>query len=100
LKIPRSYIGKEVRLTWRDPISTVERFDVDKVPKGLDALATWVERGVIDDITEGVIRFRMSEGYSGAVVDSLHLDEATYGWIPEDLIVKCELGVFSEQKES
>jgi hypothetical protein len=90
MRVPKHHVGKEVRITWRDPISTVERFELDKAPKGTAALATWVERGVIDDITEGVVRFRMSEAYSEGV-----LDEATFGWVPEDLIEKCEIMVAS-----
>jgi hypothetical protein len=68
----------------------VERFELSKAPKGLAALARWVERGVIDDITEGVVRIRMSEGFSLNEQGSMVLDEATFGWVPEELIDDCE----------
>lgn len=87
MKIPKSYIGKEVRLTWRDPI-TSERMDLSKAPKGLAALATWRERGVIDDITEGVVRFVQSEAYSPGKNEP---DEAIIGWVVEDLITDCQI---------
>ena len=86
MKLARHLIGKEVRITWHDPISSVERFAPEQAPKGLAALATWVERGIIDDLTEGVVRFRMSECCEGGKIT-----EATYGYVPEELIDSYEV---------
>jgi hypothetical protein len=88
MKLPRHLIGKEIRVTWHDPISSVERLAPIEAPKGLAALATWVERGVVDDVTEGVVRFRMSECFEGG-----NVTEATYGFVPEDLIDSYEIMV-------
>ncbi len=86
MKITKHHIGKEVRITWRDPISSVERVEPEKALRGTAALATWVERGVVDDVTEGVVRFRMSECFENGKIT-----EATYGYVPEDLIESCEI---------
>jgi len=61
MKVPRSHIGKRVEITWRDPMST-GRVKEATAPKGWDALATWVEEGTIDDITNGIVRLRHSRG--------------------------------------
>jgi len=86
MKIPKSYVGKEVRLTWLDPCS--ERTDLATAKKGKIALAKWIERGVIDDLTDGVVRFIQSYAYSAGQSEP---DEAVIGWLPEDLIQTCEL---------
>lgn len=89
MKIGSKYLGKEVRITWRDPVSS-ERLDIAKARKGRAALASWVERGIIDDITDGVVRFIQSEAISPG--DTV-ADEAVFGWVPEELIEKCEIMV-------
>lgn len=89
MKVSRANIGKEVRITWRDPVSS-ERLSIEKALKGRAALAIWIERGVIDDITDGVVRFRQSEARFAGDENS---DEAIFGWVPEELIEKCEVMV-------
>lgn len=86
MKISKSLIGHEVKLTWKDPAGG--RIDMDKAQKGREALATWVEYGMIDDVTDGVVRFIQSKGYSSGRPDP---DEGMFGWVPEELIEKCEL---------
>ena len=77
---------KEVRITWLDPCS--DRIMLDKVPVGRGALAKWIERGVIDDVTDGVVRFIQSYAFSPGHEEA---DEAIIGWITEDSIEKIEI---------
>ncbi len=58
MNIPRRYIGKFVELQWADP--RYYRSDIKDSPKGRPALATWVERGVLLDITDNVVRIEHS----------------------------------------
>ena len=93
MKITRHHIGKECRVTWVDPCS--QRVSLENAKKGLAALAKWIERGVIDDVTEGVVRLIQSYAYSAGEKEP---DEAIIGWIPEDLIISCE--IMEPMKES
>jgi hypothetical protein len=86
MKIGKQFLGKEVRITWLDPFS--ERTMLDKAKKGKAALAKWIERGVIDDFTDGIVRLVQSQAFSPGQNDH---DEAIVGWIPEELIEICEL---------
>jgi len=90
MKIPKHFIGKEVRITWLDPYSA--RGDLVHAASGKKALAKWIERGVIDDITDGVVRFVESYAYSPGATEP---DEGVIGWVPEELIEKCEIMVTS-----
>lgn len=87
MKIPKHYIGKEVRLTWLDPYSS-ERMKLADAPRGRLALARWIERGVIHDLTEGVVMFIQSQAYSPG---EDRPDEGILGYIPEELIEECEV---------
>lgn len=49
MKISRTVIGKVVEMQWMDPGTFTCR--LDKMPVGRAALATWLERGVVQDIT-------------------------------------------------
>lgn len=92
MKIGKQYLGKYVEFTWKDPNS--RRVKITEAPKGSVALATWRERGVIDDLTESVIRIAHSDACEpGATVP----DEAVYSWVPEDLIVS--ITVYEPVKE-
>jgi len=86
LKITRHHIGKEVRVTWVDPCS--QRVALETAKKGKAALAKWIERGVIDDVSDGVVRLIQSQAFSAGDAQP---DEAIIGWIPEDLIETCEI---------
>ena len=86
MKITKHFIGKEVRITWLDPCS--QRVSLETAKKGKAALARWIERGVIDDVTDGVVRLIQSHAYSAGESAP---DEAIIGWVPEDLIEACEI---------
>ena len=90
VKIPKSYLGKYVEVVWRDPGSgnvksrVAEKADL---PRGISALATWKERGVLDDITEGVLRIIHSVGYDPAYErESARTEDYICSWVPEALV--------------
>ena len=64
MKVPKSYVGSVVAVTWRDPVS-MRRKELHEAKVGMDALATWTEYGMLDDLTDGVLRICHSEGYDG-----------------------------------
>jgi len=82
VKVSKSYIGKEVRLTWVDP--THFRFRAPEFPPvGKAALAQQVEYGVIDDITDSVIRISHTmTTYPGETVTA----GTNYTYTLEDLV--------------
>lgn len=86
MKIAKHLIGKVVCIVWEDPTGGGERLHIEKARKGRAALARWREYGVIDDITDGVVRFRQSEATTAGDTEP---DEAIFGWVPEDLIQEC-----------
>lgn len=94
MKIAKFYIGKEVRVTWKDPIG--KRQDINDARKGQGALAKWVEWGQVDDVSEGVLRIVQSQAFEPG---SEKADECMFGWIPEELIEKIEILVPSHEKE-
>lgn len=53
MRVGKQYLGKFVAVQWMDP--NFERVDFDSVTKGRAALATWVEYGVVHDISDGVV---------------------------------------------
>lgn len=84
MRVPKSYIGKVAAIKWVDPIGG-DRYAIDKAPKGLKALATWVEFGRIDNIEEEVVRIRHSEGFDPGEDKP---GEGMYGYVHEALIVE------------
>lgn len=86
MKVGRSYIGKNVELVWVDPVSgssEVRRDSHERLPVGLKALGRWFERGVIIDLTDGVVCIQHSFGQtSEADGDDTH----TCTWVPEELV--------------
>ena len=87
MKITRSLIGKYVEVKWHDPgTSHTKGRKREEIPRGLNALASWVERGVIDDITEGVARIIHSEGKSPQHVEGVDDLEFFCTWVPEELV--------------
>ena len=73
MKVPRSYVGKYVELVWRDPVAAFRsRNPVAGYPErikllgpdavGLEALASWTERGLIVDVTDGIVKIEHSVG--------------------------------------
>lgn len=90
MKVGKHYLHKLCRITWLDPVSENDRLPVAKAPRGSSALAKWVEYGVIDDLTDGVVRFRHSESYDPG--DS-EVNEALFGWVQEELIASIDIMV-------
>lgn len=86
MKIPRSAIGKIVEVTWEDPTAQATRMPVRLAPKGRAALSSWKEYGVIDDITEGVVRICHSLG-TDPPGDKDPEPEIFFTVVVEDLIV-------------
>ena len=88
MKVGRQFLGKLVEVTWRDPghdrVKThmPERADL---PSGWEALATWVERGVLDDCKDGVLRILHSEACEPRTTIP---DEFVVSWVPETLVTK------------
>lgn len=85
MRVGRSYLGKIVEVTWRDPTGTSRRVKLSKAPRGMAALSSWKERGVIDDITDGVIRIVHSSG-EDPPGDPDPEPEIFCTWVPEALI--------------
>lgn len=94
MKITKHYLNKEVRLTWLDPCS--DRMKLQDAKRGRAALAKWIERGIIDDVTEGVVRFVQSHAFSPG---EMYPDEGIIGFVPEDLIEACEIMEPTTKKE-
>ena len=86
MKIPKTYVGKEARITWRDPAG--KKCDWSELRVGRAGLAIWIERGKIHDVSEGVVTIVQSEAFSAGESTP---DEGMFGWIPEELIEKCEI---------
>jgi hypothetical protein len=83
MKITKALIGKYVELQWMDPC--FNRVHIAESPVGRAALATWVERGVIVDITDGIVKVEHSKAaHAGKAVSDA--DEHAYTPIPEALI--------------
>lgn len=85
MKIPRSVIGKIVEITWEDPAQPGRRMPVRTALRGKQALASWKEYGVVDDITDGVVRVCHSLG-SDPPGDKDPEPEIFYTVVVEDLI--------------
>ena len=88
MKVGKQYIGRHVEVTWRDPGDarvSVSPGDVVSIPKGRAALATWLERGVITDLTDGVLRIEHSRATPGLA--ELHQSlEYVFTYVPEELV--------------
>lgn len=97
MKIPRSAIGQLAVITWRDPCSAHVKShtrDHSDLPKGTAVLATQVERGVIGDVTDGIVRIEHTEGTDSHLVPD-PTDDLYCTWVPEGLIEKLVLYVES-----
>lgn len=86
MKLSKNLVGKEVRVTWHDPAG--KRCDWHEMRTGRAALAKWIERGKVHDVSEGVLTIVQSEAWSAG---ELEPDEGMFGWIPEELIDNCEI---------
>lgn len=86
MKVPKAYLGRVVSLQWMDP--TFTRVELPSPLKGREALSTWLEYGMIDDITDGVVRIVHS---SARKCGSDETDELAFTGIPEALIERITL---------
>ena len=93
MRVTKAVIGKYVEITWRDPTSG--RMELQRAPVGRKALSTWKERGVVDDVTEGVVRVVHSAG-KGPDGDEGEVDEIQYTSIDETLIEVLDVYVKAE----
>lgn len=88
MKITKAHVGRLVEVVWRDPCSASVKSharDRSDIPRGLTVLATQRERGVIDDVTDDVVRIIHTEGSDSPLVPDPSLDlYAT--WVPAALI--------------
>ena len=82
MKVSRRLVGRMVEVTWQDP-GARRLPKTSPYTKGKAALATWRDRGILDDLTDGVLRIVHSDGYSPGDVSS---DEIFASWVPEDLV--------------
>ena|SRR3972149_3872543 len=85
MKINRTYLGKYVELTWRDPGEARQSIpNYRDRPRGLGCLATWRERGIIIDITDGVVQLEHSHATGAPLLKQD--DEIVCTFVPEDLV--------------
>ncbi len=90
MKIGKQYIGRMVEFQWMDP--NFGKGELHTLLRGRAALATWVERGVIVDITDGVVLIAHSEASSaGKQPPPSGTDELARTAVPEVLIEKLTL---------
>lgn len=85
MKITRAMIGKYVEIQWMDPCFNSR--PIENSPVGRAALATWQERGVIVDITDGIIKIEHSHETHAESKDP-DGDDHSYTPVPETLIEK------------
>lgn len=95
MKVGRQYTGKVVEITWRDPHGA-DRMEVAKMPVGYHALSTWREYGVIDNVTDGVVRLIQSRAENPPYKDERE-EEAVPSYVHEALIEK--IVIFEPSKE-
>lgn len=86
VNVPRRMIGRYVEFTWRDPNhARVDSKNYEALPRGREALAVWQERGVIDDITDGIVRVEHSVGRRAKLIGDQG-DDHVFSWVQEELI--------------
>ena len=89
MKLSKALLGKEVRVTWKDPrsarVKSVYPDTHRDILRGRQTLATWTERGMVEDITEGVLHLQQGIAIDPPLeTDQSH--EIVYSIIPEELI--------------
>jgi hypothetical protein len=87
MNVPRRLIGRYVEIQWMDP--HFNKVELLATLRGRIALATWIERGVIVDVHEGVVKVEHSLGIA-AGQPITNPNEHAYTAIPEALIEKIE----------
>lgn len=94
MRVSRSLIGKVIEVRWIDPRE--DHHDSDRPALvGKAALAKWIEWGVVNDITDGVLRLMYSTTW---IPDENKANAFHFTWIPVALIVDIRvLGDASEE---
>ncbi len=96
MRVKRELLGKRVEVTWLDPIGVVrQNVELAQTRRGHAGLAKWIEFGLLDDITDGVLRVVHSMGISPG---EAAVDEVSYTLVPEDRIIT--LFVLEPQQEA
>lgn len=89
MRVPRSLVGKEVRITWLDPTGWKgeSSFPSDHrdLPRGRAGLAKWVTYGKIEDLTDGVVRITKCMG-EDAIFEKEQTHRMEVDFLPEELI--------------
>ena len=91
------YIGHCVAITWKDPCELKQQ--MISAFRGRAGLATWIEWGIVDDVSEDVLRFKHGEVVCPGQVEP---DEADYGYIPVcliDTIIVMSSGIKEEEED-
>src|SRR3990167_7518360 len=84
MKVSKSLIGCMVKVRWIDPMTATTTVRVEGPPRrGRSGLAVHVENGIIDDITDGVVRIMH---YAATHPGEEQPDEYRHTWVQEDLI--------------
>lgn len=92
VKITRAMVGRYVELAWRDPCRvTLHGPSEFELYRGRRVLPCWVERGVIDDLTDDVVRLiHSATGRGEDEVGETRLEKiATF--VPAELIERVTL---------
>jgi hypothetical protein len=92
MKVGKHLVGRMVEIQWKDPTSG--RMELAQAPKGRAALSTWIERGVVDDVTDGVVRIVHSAGRNPGATET---DEVQYTSVDDALIER--IVVFEPKEE-
>ena len=97
MRIGQKYVGKMVEVQWMDPM--FQRCDIKDSPTGRASLAAWKERGIIIDVSEGVVKIEHSAAcHAGGNIESP--EEHAFTPIPEVLIERIRIfEPVSDEKE-
>lgn len=92
MRLTKALVGKEIRVTWRDPCSfDVEGADMDfllsKLRGGREILPTWTERGEVLGVDDNVLVLDHASSRSSPLKDAASNQARVQGsLIPGDLI--------------
>lgn len=95
MNVPRRLMGKMVEVQWMDP--GYARVAIDEFKPGRGALATWLERGTIYDMTDDVVIVLHSECRQAGSPDNAAPRDLAYTSIPMALIEK--VTVYEPQRD-
>jgi hypothetical protein len=88
VKVGKHYLGKYVEVIWRDPGDarfSISPDEMAPIPRGRGCLATWKERGIIADITDGVLSIVHSEALPAPLLPG-QCREYVCTYVPEELV--------------